>query len=118
MLSTLPPLPQGGFIWDWVDQALLKRETRADGSALQFWAYGGDYGDEPNDAQVCCRRQTQPEYLCLLISWLLLEWAPSVPTHTLQHHLHMLAPCAGPALAAVCVQRPVLARSHPAPGSL
>ena len=59
-------LPQGGFIWDWVDQALLKREeAQADGSApRQFWAYGGDYGDEPNDAQVrrcrCRRRPTQP----------------------------------------------------------
>jgi beta-galactosidase/beta-glucuronidase len=50
---------QGGFIWDWVDQALLKEEPQPDGSTLQYWAYGGDYGDSPNDAQVLgrCRRR-------------------------------------------------------------
>lgn len=36
---------QGGFIWDWVDQGLLK--TAPNGKS--FWAYGGDFGDEPND---------------------------------------------------------------------
>lgn len=39
----------GGFIWDWVDQALLKEE--ADGT--KFYAYGGDYGDSPNDNFFC-----------------------------------------------------------------
>lgn len=43
---------QGGFIWDWVDQALLKRERLPDGREIEYWAYGGDYGDQPNDAQV------------------------------------------------------------------
>ena len=47
LLATL----QGGFIWDWVDQALLKTETLPDGRTLEYWAYGGDYGDSPNDAQ-------------------------------------------------------------------
>ena len=50
---------QGGFIWDWVDQALLKTEVLPDGTKRQFWAYGGDYGDEPNDAQV--RHTSQPK---------------------------------------------------------
>ncbi|KAL7609883.1 hypothetical protein Lser_V15G14264 [Lactuca serriola] len=36
---------QGGFIWDWVDQGLLKEN--ANGS--KYWAYGGDFGDTPND---------------------------------------------------------------------
>ncbi len=35
----------GGCIWDWVDQGLYKKDK--DGK--MFWAYGGDYGDEPND---------------------------------------------------------------------
>ncbi|YAF36892.1 glycoside hydrolase family 2 TIM barrel-domain containing protein [Klebsiella pneumoniae] len=35
--------PQGGFIWDWADQAI--RKTFADGSV--GWAYGGDFGDKP-----------------------------------------------------------------------
>jgi beta-galactosidase len=36
---------QGGFIWEWVDHGL--RQRLADGR--QRWAYGGDFGDEPND---------------------------------------------------------------------
>jgi len=42
-------LLQGGFIWDWVDQGLIK--TTADGR--EYWAYGGDFGDEPNDFDFC-----------------------------------------------------------------
>ncbi|MFZ4776990.1 MAG: glycoside hydrolase family 2 TIM barrel-domain containing protein [Terrimicrobiaceae bacterium] len=41
---------QGGFIWEWVDHALL--EKTADGRP--FWAYGGDFGDQPNDANFVC----------------------------------------------------------------
>jgi len=36
---------QGGFIWDWVDQAI--RTRTADG--IEYFAYGGDFGDSPND---------------------------------------------------------------------
>jgi beta-galactosidase len=43
------PRLQGGFIWDWVDQGLTK--NAADGTP--YWAYGGDFGDEPNDRQFC-----------------------------------------------------------------
>ncbi len=39
----------GGFIWDFVDQGL--RKFTDDGK--EFWAYGGDYGDEPNDGNFC-----------------------------------------------------------------
>ena len=41
------PRLQGGFIWDWVDQGLLKNETTGEA----FYAYGGDFGDYPNDRQ-------------------------------------------------------------------
>ena len=37
---------QGGFIWDFADQALLG----ADGNLK----YGGDFGDSPNDGGFCC----------------------------------------------------------------
>ncbi|NGP89069.1 DUF4981 domain-containing protein [Aliifodinibius halophilus] len=38
---------QGGFIWDWVDQALLKRNEEGE----KYWAYGGDYPEPiPNDS--------------------------------------------------------------------
>lgn len=40
---------QGGFIWDWVDQAFQRRAP--DGTL--WWAYGGDFGDEPNDGPFC-----------------------------------------------------------------
>ncbi|MCB0749782.1 MAG: glycoside hydrolase family 2, partial [Ignavibacteriae bacterium] len=45
MINKYPNL-QGGFIWDWVDQGLLKKEGN-----LSYWAYGGDYGPEnvPSD---------------------------------------------------------------------
>ncbi|EFM11205.1 Beta-galactosidase [Paenibacillus curdlanolyticus YK9] len=36
---------QGGFIWDWVDQAI--RTTTADG--VTYLAYGGDFGESPHD---------------------------------------------------------------------
>ena len=40
---------QGGFIWEWVDQGL----RRQDGGGREYWAYGGDFGDEPNSANFC-----------------------------------------------------------------
>ncbi|XP_059651992.1 uncharacterized protein LOC132299418 isoform X1 [Cornus florida] len=40
---------QGGFIWEWVDHGLLK--DGADGN--KHWAYGGDFGDTPNDLNFC-----------------------------------------------------------------
>ncbi|MEM6805667.1 MAG: glycoside hydrolase family 2 TIM barrel-domain containing protein, partial [Bacteroidota bacterium] len=43
------PRIQGGFIWDWADQGILKKT--ADGTP--FFAYGGDYNDTPNDANFC-----------------------------------------------------------------
>ncbi len=39
---------QGGFIWDWIDQALWKEED-----GVRFLAYGGDFGDSPNDNFFC-----------------------------------------------------------------
>ena len=38
---------QGGFIWEWANHGLLKKLE--DGSSRSFYAYGGDFGDEPND---------------------------------------------------------------------
>ncbi len=43
------PRLQGGFIWDWVDQSL----TRTDEDGVSYSAYGGDFGDKPNDRQFC-----------------------------------------------------------------
>jgi beta-galactosidase len=39
----------GGFVWDWVDQALYKNtENPAEG-----FVYGGDFGDYPNNNNFC-----------------------------------------------------------------
>lgn len=43
------PRLQGGFVWDWVDQSL----TRYDEKGQPWQAYGGDFGDKPNDRQFC-----------------------------------------------------------------
>lgn len=48
------PCLQGGFVWDWVDQSILTKDDQG----REYLAYGGDFGDEPNDghfaATGCC----------------------------------------------------------------
>ncbi|WP_055669457.1 glycoside hydrolase family 2 TIM barrel-domain containing protein [Desnuesiella massiliensis] len=40
---------QGGFIWDYIDQFLVKRDRLG----KEFLAYGGDFGDRPTDYNFC-----------------------------------------------------------------
>jgi len=42
---------QGGFIWDWVDQVIAKKDS----NGVEYWAYGGDFGKEftENDSNFC-----------------------------------------------------------------
>lgn len=47
----------GGYIWDWVDQGLRKYTAREE----QYWAYGGDFGDLPNDGNFCMNGLVQPD---------------------------------------------------------
>jgi len=47
----------GGFIWDFIDQGL--RKTTEDGK--EFWAYGGDFGDVPNDKNFCINGIVMPD---------------------------------------------------------
>jgi len=51
------PRLQGGFIWDWVDQGL--NHTNSDGAT--YWAYGGDFGDQPHDRQFCINGLNFPD---------------------------------------------------------
>lgn len=44
LFETLPGL-QGGFIWEWIDHGILKHTDYG----RPYWAYGGDFGDQPND---------------------------------------------------------------------
>ena len=39
------PHIMGACVWEWIDHSFKKKT--ADGR--EYWAYGGDYGDEPND---------------------------------------------------------------------
>ncbi len=52
------PVLQGGFIWDWVDQGLLKEIN-----GKKCWAYGGDYGPEgfPSDRNFCLNGLVHPD---------------------------------------------------------
>ena len=50
-------LLQGGFIWDWVDQGLLK----TDENGARYWAYGGDFGDTINDVNFCINGLIWPD---------------------------------------------------------
>jgi len=40
---------QGGFIWEWIDHGI----KQVDENGLEYWAYGGDFGDEPHDSNFC-----------------------------------------------------------------
>ena len=57
------PSAQGGFIWDFVDQAVWSRHYNnpeharcgeRDLEKVAFLAYGGDFGDKPNDDNFNC----------------------------------------------------------------
>lgn len=48
---------QGGFIWEWIDHGI--RRMARDGAF--YWAYGGDFGDVPNDANFCCDGLVWPD---------------------------------------------------------
>jgi beta-galactosidase len=45
------PMLLGGFIWEWADQSLYK----TDAAGKTFFAYGGDFGDQPNDNFRCIK---------------------------------------------------------------
>ena len=50
---------QGGSIWDWVDQGLVKKNDKG----KEFWAFGGDYGPEgiPSDNNFCINGLVNPD---------------------------------------------------------
>ena len=53
----------GAAVWDWVDQGIAKKEN-----GVTYWAYGGDFGDKPNDGPFCINgllgsdRRPHPHY--------------------------------------------------------
>ena len=53
------PQLQGGLIWDWVDQGILRRNEKGE----PFWAYGGDFGPQevPTSKNFCCNGLVLPD---------------------------------------------------------
>ncbi|MCX6271554.1 MAG: DUF4981 domain-containing protein [Bacteroidetes bacterium] len=53
------PQLQGGCIWDWVDQGLLKKDDKG----KEFFAYGADFGpsDVPSDGNFNCNGIVGPD---------------------------------------------------------
>ncbi len=47
----------GGCIWEWVDHGI--RSETEDGE--EYYAYGGDFGDEPNDSNFCVDALNYPD---------------------------------------------------------
>lgn len=43
------PRYQGGFIWDYIDQGLMKKSPAGE----EYLAYGGDFGNAPSDYNFC-----------------------------------------------------------------
>jgi beta-galactosidase len=48
---------QGGFIWEWVDHGIKQKTAQGE----DFWAYGGDFGDTPNDLNFVCDGLVWPD---------------------------------------------------------
>lgn len=47
----------GGFVWEWTDHAV--KTTTADGTP--YYAYGGDFDDQPNDGNFCIDGLVYPD---------------------------------------------------------
>lgn len=47
----------GGHIWDWVDQGILQKTDNGE----EWYAYGGDFGDTPNDKNFCLNGIVLPD---------------------------------------------------------
>jgi beta-galactosidase len=64
---------QGGFMWEWWDHGLVQRLP--DGRTR--WAYGGDFGDTPNDGNFCIDG---------------LVWPDRTPKPALTEHRYLASP--------------------------
>ena len=59
----------GAAIWDWVDQGIakptdwspLRPSSRLSLAEDEYWAYGGDFGDMPNDGPFCTNGLLAPD---------------------------------------------------------
>jgi beta-galactosidase len=51
------PRLAGGFVWEWTDHAV--KTKLPDGT--EYYAYGGDFGDQPNDGNFCVDGLVYPD---------------------------------------------------------
>ncbi|WP_109355300.1 glycoside hydrolase family 2 TIM barrel-domain containing protein [Sphingorhabdus sp. EL138] len=51
------PALGGGFVWEWRDHGF----AMTDDEGRFFWAYGGHFGDDPNDVNFCCDGLVGPD---------------------------------------------------------
>ena len=48
---------QGGFVWEWIDHGI----RQADARGREHWLYGGDFGEQPHDANFCADGLVWPD---------------------------------------------------------
>lgn len=51
------PSLAGGFVWEWTDHGVKTRN----GNGEEYYAYGGDFGDKPNDGNFCIDGLVYPD---------------------------------------------------------
>lgn len=51
------PRLSGGFVWEWCDHAVKTRTP----DGVEYYAYGGDFGDKPNDGNFCADGLVYPD---------------------------------------------------------
>jgi beta-galactosidase/beta-glucuronidase len=51
------PRLRGGFVWDWVDQGIRHHTP----TGKEYFAYGGDFGDEPSSLTFCLNGMIFPD---------------------------------------------------------
>lgn len=66
---------QGGFVWEWWDHGLVQHLP----DGRERYAYGGDFGDDPNDVNFCIDG---------------VVWPDRTPKPALQEHRHLALPVA------------------------
>ena len=64
------PRIQGAFVWDWVDQGLLREDENG-----SYYVYGGDFGEVLHDKNFCINGLISPDR------------QPHPGLHELKHHL-------------------------------
>lgn len=51
------PFLQGGFIWEWYDHGILQHDE----NGTAYYAYGGDFGDDPTNGNFCIDGLLMPD---------------------------------------------------------